>query len=91
MKVVTRGDMREDWDVLRKPVSNTKTFDAIMSVARNAEGIPCSCGGYAESVDVTAEEEKAHGCGRKGCCSRAFVCKVCKTRWVGQAEAPEME
>lgn len=61
-------------------------------VGREAVGIPCSCGGYADRVyDLTAAEEKENGCGRKDCCSRAFVCRVCKKRMLCSSEAPEME
>jgi hypothetical protein len=59
-------------------------------IDREAEGIECKCGGYARRVDVTKDEERLLGCGRPRCCSRAFVCAVCKARIVGKAEAPEM-
>ena len=60
-------------------------------MSRNADGIKCECGGYADSADVTDAEERRYGCGRPGCCSRAFVCAKCGARIVGTAEAPEME
>lgn len=61
-------------------------------VQAEAEGIPCNhCGGHAPRVEVTEDEELTWGCGRPTCCSRAFVCKVCGTRMVGRAIAPEME
>lgn len=61
------------------------------SVDRSATGIPCPvCSGYADKVEVTGEEESEFGCGRSGCCSRAFVCRLCHRRIVGWAEAPEM-
>lgn len=60
-------------------------------IRRAHDGIKCDCGGYAEKAEATEEEEEKYGCGRQGCCSRAFVCAVCGTRWVGSAEAPEME
>jgi hypothetical protein len=72
-------------------MSDTKTIPLTTDIGRDTDGIPCTCGGYAAQVAVTPEEEKAHGCGRPGCCARAFVCKLCKTRLVGSAEAPEME
>ena len=59
---------------------------------RDADAVRCPCGGYAEAVEVNADEERALGCGnRGGCCSRAFVCGVCGKRLAGKAEAPEME
>jgi len=59
---------------------------------READGFPCPCGGYADRVDCTPAENEKHGCGRSWeCCSRAFVCRVCKKRLVGTAESPEME
>lgn len=69
----------------------TMTIPPDTHVGRDADGIACMCGGYAEQVDITPEEDAKHGCGRSGCCGRAFVCKLCKTRWVGSCEAPEME
>lgn len=67
------------------------------SFERDADGIKCECGGYADrDCRMTKEEIEAGGsCGRDTpdyqCCSRAFVCAVCKTRWIGTAPAPEME
>ena len=60
------------------------------SIEREATGIECQCGGYAVQVDTTAEESEKYGCGGYDCCSRAFVCKVCGARIVGNAKAPEM-
>lgn len=44
---------------------------------------------------MTAKEIVGHTCGRDTpnyqCCARAFVCRVCKTRWIGEAFAPEMD
>ena len=63
----------------------------IYGIERDAGGIPCECGGYADRVDCTEQEIAEQGCGRSyECCARAFVCRVCKTRIVGKAEAPEM-
>lgn len=63
-----------------------------LSVDRNAKSIKCKCGGFAEEVSCSQEEIQKYGCGRSySCCSRAFVCCLCKIRWVGTAEAPEME
>lgn len=66
------------------------------SVNRDAEGIPCECGGYADrDSKMTAEEIYGRTCGRDTetyqCCARAFVCRACKTRWLATAEAPEMD
>jgi len=66
------------------------------SFDRDAEGLPCECGGYADrDYKMTIEELKGRTCGRDTttyqCCSRAFVCRICKTRWLGIAAAPEME
>ena len=58
----------------------------------DVEAIPCSCGGYCDKVPGTAEERKKYGCGRNfDCCNVAFLCRVCKTRWVGRLPAPEMD
>lgn len=65
------------------------TLEIPDSLERGVNAYACTCGGYGESVDVTPEEEKKHGCGRWGCCARAFVCRICKTRWVGSLEAPD--
>jgi len=61
---------------------------------REAEGIPCPCGGYADRVDTTPEEREEIQAGGSspcspGCCDRAFVCRICKARMFGTAEAPE--
>lgn len=59
-------------------------------VPREADGIPCPCGGYADLVEPTKEESRKYGCKNLfDCCSRAFVCRVCKERLVGKADAPE--
>lgn len=60
-------------------------------VERGADAVKCSCGGYAEQADTTPEEDTTYGCGRPGCCSRAFVCAICGNRMVARAHAPEME
>jgi hypothetical protein len=65
-------------------------------VLRDAEGVKCDCGGFAErDPRMTREEIGDRGCGRDGpdyqCCARAFVCVLCGTRWLGTAEAPEMD
>lgn len=61
------------------------------TVSRTAEGVECSCGGYAKRVDLTAQEIKDQSCHRSyECCGRAFVCSICGNRLVGNAEAPEM-
>ena len=61
-------------------------------VKRDAAGIPCECGGYAERVSCTGEEIEKLDCNPfSECCSRAFVCKVCGNRLVGWAEPPGME
>ena len=61
-------------------------------INRSAEGIKCTCNGYAEPVECTPEEFAKYNCGRPWkCCARAFVCCVCGRRIVGKAEAPEMK
>lgn len=66
-----------------------------LRVARYDTGVPCACGGYADRVDdadLTDEEVAQFNCGRgRVCCARAFVCRVCKTRFGARAEAPEMD
>lgn len=60
---------------------------------REVEGISCTCNGYAHRVACTEAEIKRYGdCMAGGeCCARAFVCSVCGIRWVGTAEAPDMD
>ena len=61
-------------------------------VNRNAAAIMCDCGGYAERVNCTEAELEQYNCHRKyECCARAFICVLCNQRWVGRAEAPEMD
>lgn len=64
------------------------------SVSRQADGIPCECGGYADRVDCTPEEMEEYNCSEWKsweCCARAFLCRICKKRLVGRAEAPDMD
>lgn len=84
----------------KKPLDNalSAAHIAVMAktvgaaIEREAEGIECpACHGYAERVEPTDDESQEYGCGRRRCCARAFVCKVCSERWVGSADAPEME
>lgn len=71
--------------------------DAYWWIPRGAEGIKCSCGGYADRVyeSFTKADYVDFGCGRDRpgftCCVRAFVCSICNKRTVGKAEPPEME
>lgn len=65
-------------------------------VSRNADGIACECGGYADrDFKMTAKELHGRTCGRDSedyqCCARAFVCRICKTRLLGSASAPECD
>lgn len=57
---------------------------------REIDLIKCSCGRLAEEVEATDEEEKAYGCGTKGCCVKAIQCK-CGVRFTIMLEAPEMQ
>lgn len=65
------------------------------SVGRGTSAVPCPCGGYADRVKTTEEERELHGCAADSdtweCCARAFLCRVCKKRLVGVADAPEMD
>jgi hypothetical protein len=71
---------------------------------RDADGIKCSCGGYADKVETTHEENMKYDCGRYqmsyamsgkkvrwSCCAAAFKCAVCGTRIVGRQAAPDMD
>lgn len=61
---------------------------------RDNTALECKCGGYAAREPTTQEERFEFGCGRdqpnNECCARAFVCVLCKARYVGDATAPEM-
>lgn len=64
----------------------------IYGIERDAKGIKCNCGGYADRVPCTPEEIREYGCGRGyECCARAFICCICGARIVGRAEAPDMD
>lgn len=69
-------------------VNGPKKFDG--EVPRDTLGIACTCKGFAERVECTPEEQKTLSSCVGGCCSRAFVCKLCGQRWVGKAVSPEM-
>lgn len=58
---------------------------------REINSVHCSCGSEAVEVETTDDEERAHGCRRRGCCAKAFVCQGCGTRWVLDLAAPDIE
>lgn len=63
-------------------------------IPRDAEGMKCECGGYADSVEPTHEEKLRFDCGRyemggRNCCAVAFKCAVCSHRIVGKLAAPD--
>ncbi len=60
-------------------------------LARGSTGAPCVCGGYADEVDATDDEEGRYGCGRMGCCLGAFKCRLCGKRLLAKFPAPEMD
>lgn len=62
-------------------------------IERDATAAPCSCGGYADRKDPTQEEiDKYQTCGRcYACCLAAFICRLCKKRFLVHLSAPEME
>ncbi len=63
-----------------------------LRIDRDAYGLECQCGGYAKRVDCTSAEKIKYGCSwGSECCSRAFVCGVCRVRIVGHANAPDMD
>lgn len=71
---------------------STKTERVEGTVARDAEGAKCPCGGYADRDHPTDQEAKDYNfCGRIfPCCTRAFVCGLCKKRFIMRAAAPDM-
>lgn len=56
---------------------------------REISSISCSCGGEVTEQTATIEEEATHGCGRRGCCVKAYVCGKCGTRFTLSLESPE--
>lgn len=58
---------------------------------RGTTAVPCACGGYADKVDATDDEDDRYGCGRLGCCLGAFKCRLCGKRLLARFPAPEME
>lgn len=62
-----------------------------IDIEREAKAAPCPCGGYADENEPTKDEiEKHQTCGRKfACCLNAFVCRVCKKRFLVRLPAPE--
>lgn len=57
---------------------------------RDVPAHKCACGGYCEEAETTPEEFKQVGCTRgKGCCDKAFVCIICRKRYIGKLEAPD--
>ena len=53
------------------------------------ESVKCSCGGIPIEAETTDCEEKEFGCGRRGCCVKAYECPECKTRFTLGLAAPE--
>ncbi|AXQ68829.1 hypothetical protein HOU00_gp296 [Caulobacter phage CcrPW] len=63
-------------------------------IERHSTAIECECHGYAarEEASPSREEDRAAGgCGRPGCCTAAFTCRLCGKRWIAALPAPEME
>ena len=56
-------------------------------IKTDAKAVPCTCGGYADEVDPTDDEDSKYGCGRYKCCCAAFVCRICGKRLVARREA----
>ena len=61
------------------------------TLPRESTGAPCTCGGYADAVEITREGDAEYGCGRYRCCCAAFKCRLCGRRLIARLEAPEME
>jgi hypothetical protein len=85
-------------------MSDAEVIEERYGMERGADGVKCKCGGYADLVDTTHEENMKYDCGRYqmhyrmtgapsawSCCARAFKCAVCGTRIVGTQAAPEMD
>lgn len=88
----TELQLRKSKPASTKPLKAEIVYELKGSVSRGADGAPCKCGGYADSVSVTPGENKAYGCGRSWvCCAVAFKCRVCGARNVGRQAAPEMD
>ena len=63
-------------------------------VERDCDAVACpKCNGYADSVGSTEDEINSDlNCGRSyACCCMAFVCRICKTRILAHALAPDVE
>lgn len=61
------------------------------SLKREDNAVPCECGGYADRVGCSPAEIKTQNCSRNyECCARAFVCRICETRLIGKAAAPDL-
>jgi hypothetical protein len=95
--VPTTGDKKMSTTRSPRPSSRTKLltqhpFYKDHDLDRDDWEIPCECWGAATAVPCTDEEQAKFGCGRPcDCCSVAFECDKCGTRWVGRRPAPEME
>lgn len=85
-------------------MNDTTEVEERHGMERGADGIKCSCGGYADVTDTTHEERMKYDCGRYqmmfrqtgkerswSCCARAFKCAVCGKRIVGSQAVPEMD
>jgi hypothetical protein len=68
-----------------------ESADSVVVIeSERTKGLKCECGGYAEIVDTTDDEEDEHGCGRgHGCCLGAFICTLCGKRVLARFPAPE--
>ena len=85
-----KDDLCGETSMSKSAASTEGAKIALESIPRGADGVPCSCGGYADLVESTKDEIANQSCGRSyKCCCRAFKCRICKSRLVGNAEAPE--
>jgi hypothetical protein len=68
------------------------TIKLVREISSDFAGLPCpKCNGYADRVKLTEIEIQNQDCRRDyECCGRAFICRLCKTRIVGNVEAPDV-
>jgi hypothetical protein len=79
--------------------SKTAEGDGFWGIPRDADAIPCECGGFADALsdkeaDFNMDELRKFGCGCEimfgyNCCVRAFKCRICGKRIIGRADAPK--
>lgn len=81
-------------DAIKSSEQDIPDATIFWGIPRDAEGMKCECGGYADPAEPSHEEKLRFDCGRysiggNNCCAVAFKCAICNRRIVGKLAAPD--